>query len=225
MDLTITLNHFRPKSKAQTNLYTALKMISVSALTLGTLGLCATPTNASSIGGPGGLGTIVDNFTDWLVVENFNGTGPSNYIDKVFSVTPNALEAIKVDFNALEPIDSFSLEILNGAGGIGYFYPFAPFDPSSNLFANATLSEANSILVYNNPTKTTFGGTANFWLRTGTGATDIVIREYITGFSGPITSTPTPIPLLGLGAAYGYSRKLRNRIRSTRFIKLAGASS
>jgi hypothetical protein len=42
------------------------------------------------------------------------------------------------------------------------------------------------------------------------------IHEYESGFFEGIATAPSPISLLGIGAAFGWSRRLRQRIRSRR---------
>lgn len=39
--------------------------------------------------------------------------------------------------------------------------------------------------------------------------------QSLTGITDTVTQTPGPLPLLGAGAAFGFSRKLRNRIKAS----------
>ena len=39
--------------------------------------------------------------------------------------------------------------------------------------------------------------------------------ESLTGITDTVTQTPGPLPILGAGAAFGFSRKLRNRIKAS----------
>jgi hypothetical protein len=62
---------------------------------------------------------------------------------------------------------------------------------------------------YGNPTETPIGG-VSLALPSNVGQSPF-------GIYGPnIASTPGPLPILGAGAAFGYTRKLRRRLKSTR---------
>jgi len=69
----------------------------------------------------------------------------------------------------------------------------------------------------------------NLYASTGRDSTLGIEKEYLLsaneerGASASIAAIPGPLPLLGVAAAFGCSRKLRKRIKGSKTLSLVGA--
>jgi hypothetical protein len=82
------------------------------------------------------------------------------------------------------------------ANGISWSFPYLGFTVNTNLYH------------YNNPGSGP--GIVNAW-RTSFGQSGTVTSSLVTPVPVP---TPGPLPLMGAGAAFGWSRRLRRRVKS-----------
>ncbi|MDM7951899.1 MAG: DUF1194 domain-containing protein [Cyanobium sp. CZS 25K] len=81
----------------------------------------------------------------------------------------------------------------------------------------STFLTANVVTPLNGATKAGFVETANNFGQFEAAITNKLIREVGPPVPGPGDSVPGPLPILGAGAAFGFSRKLRRRINTANF--------
>ena len=83
----------------------------------------------------------------------------------------------------------------------------------------STFLTNNVVTPINGATKAGFVQTASDLDQFETAITNKLIREVGPPGPGPGDSVPGPLPILGAGAAFGFSRKLRRRINTANLHK------
>jgi hypothetical protein len=134
---------------------------------------------------------------------------------------------VQIDYNpGLSGLDTFSYTYYSNRLDVN-------FDQVSLAFTDATPGQLESVTknIYDkqDPATRTLLGTLTSSNNTATtlslppGYSSLYIEDVINGGGGSITGvtngfrqTPGPLPILGAGAAFGFSRKLRSRIKAVR---------
>jgi hypothetical protein len=160
------------------------------AICLNTLGTLCSNTSRGGLGAPssqkGGLFFLSGSQTYLNYAAGFDTGFSFNYVSLTESGSVGVYDGLNGTGNLLA-----SLNLTPNAGScIGYSAGFCPFSPSGVLFSGT----AKSI---------SFGGVEN----------QIVFDDVTFGTNKPgPADAPGPLPLLGVAAAFGYSRKLRKQI-------------
>ena len=114
----------------------------------------------------------------------------------------------QIDFNFTSPLKAFG----------GCFYTVDLSDQFIEYPFTVTLNNGSSLYSYTSPTNQTFYGfisdadLVNATIGSGAFA---VAGSVIVG-TPPLPPAPAPLPLLGAAAAFGYSRRLRQRLAAGR---------
>jgi hypothetical protein len=125
---------------------------------------------------------------------------------------------------------------INGpVSAVGGFLNWAPNTHNPNEMYIAALDGAGNVLEIYGLNFSTGGGTNtgfNYFIQRSTadiaslrlGDSFVGIANFTFDDASPMAAVPGPLPLLGVGAAFGYSRKLRKRIVSSKVLPVASAS-
>jgi len=119
---------------------------------------------------------------------------------------------------------------VSAAGG---FLNWAPIQFPNQMYI-AALDGAGNVLETYGLNFSTGGGPNtgfNYFIQRSTadiaslrlGDSFVGIANFTFDDASPMAAVPGPLPLLGVGAAFGYSRKLRKRIVSSKVLPVAGA--
>jgi hypothetical protein len=139
-------------------------------------------------------------------------------------VSPNNQTFVRIDYQpGLTGNDVFSYTY-------GSNRPDVPFKGVSLSLTDATTANIESVTknVYSDSSKTTLLAsltTSNISVSAPIPGnySSLYIEDLVSGNGGSVTAvtngfyqTPGPLPILGAGAAFGFSRKLRSRIKAAR---------
>ena len=160
----------------------------------------STPTNVGSYtGSPGAPVSAYTHARFQLVVQNLEATGPFEAGDLILNLIPGAsnLNLGKVNFNSNGTFDGAWTAL------------------SSNV--TTAFNWSNATISYTIPSGLNVGTKLFAVLQYAEDSTGSFAQTSASNFlstaTNPSTGTPAPLPLLGAGAALGFSRRLRKQIK------------
>ena len=145
---------------------------------------------------------------------------PIDEIDFLGTATAGATDFFNFEIDANNPTLTFNVIELEGDNGsvpgattAFTFTLFDAFDGAGSSLGTCTASAGGECDFL---ASGTFATLSDFSVTvTGSGALPAVYTAQVTAFY-PTTTVPGPLPILGAGVAFGFSRKLRRRIASAK---------
>ena len=144
----------------------------------------------------------VDNLNHVLNVQSastfLNTTINLAYMVEVISPSTNIFERYSAGVTSPDPLTTFSLSLDSTPAGDSN--PVSVSDPNSTTSSSMYMGSVTSATFTN--TLVTSGGAG------ATQFTNLLVQK------APVTQTPSPLPILGASLGFGFSRRLRNRIKA-----------
>ena len=120
------------------------------------------------------------------------------YMVDVISPSTNMFERYSAGVTSPDPATTFTLSLASTPAGMTN--PVSVSDPNSTTTSSMYMGSVTSAAFTN--TLVTSGGAG------ATQFTNLLVQK------APVTQTPSPLPILGASLGFGFSRRLRNRIKA-----------
>lgn len=155
------------------------------------------------------FGNLVSDQALWTINGNAQPTGPYIGLFQIAGSSEPASGWGWVDGNIL-------------AGGYSNWHPSQPDDYTRNTFPGSSIGDNVGLFFSLNGPASTWADTldADTW---GSGPNPFRSTSFVVEMQQSVTEVPGPLPILGAFAAFGYSRKLKKRIKGNETLPVASA--